>query len=68
MAKTKGARTIGAHIPNELADLINARAQRLNWSESKYVREILERWQREGAPFVSELDAVAEKIAKKPAR
>lgn len=68
MAKTKGARTVGVHLKNDIINLLTTRAKRLGWSESKYVRAIIERWIEEGAPFVSDLDRVAEEISASKAK
>lgn len=68
MAKTKGARTVSIHLNNQLADLIHGRAHRLGWSDSKYLRAIIERWINEGAPFLSDLDRVAEEISASKAK
>jgi len=67
MAKTKGAKTISAHIPNEIVDRISKRADALHLSESRYIRMIIEKWISEGAPPVSPLDEMAQKLAKKSA-
>ena len=63
MAKVSHARTVGVHLKNEIADLINERATRLGWSESKYLRGIIERWIEEGAPYLSALDKMASEVA-----
>jgi hypothetical protein len=59
MAKAKNAETISAHVPKWLAPLIDERARRLGWSRSKYLGEILQKWYRDGASPVTDLDAIA---------
>lgn len=65
MAKVAHARTVSLHAPNEIADLIRARAQNLGISDSKYLLGIVKQWESGGCPPISALDAAAQEIAAK---
>lgn len=65
MAKTANAKTIGAHVPNEIAALLKERAEAINTSESRYLRMILEKWVADGCPAVCPMDEMAQRVAPK---
>lgn len=67
MAKVKHAQTIAAHVKNELADAIDARAAELGVKRGRYIAMILEKWVEEGCPPVSPADSAMQEVKKTPA-
>ena len=47
---------ISASAPQELVDVIDARAEALGWSRAKYTVAILEKWLAENTPAVGRTD------------
>lgn len=55
-----------AQIPNAKRDYLDRRGDRLNWSRSKVVAEIINFWFAKGAPSLSEIDAPSIALAIPP--
>lgn len=61
MAKAKNAKTVSAHVPNEVAEEIERRANALDGlRKSTYAAMILIKWFEDGAKPISELDEFRE--------
>ena len=56
MAKCKKGRTISAHVSNEIAAIIEKRAEKMGWSVSRYIGYILEDWYARGCPAINNIE------------
>lgn len=60
----KGKALLAASVPEEIKHFVRYRSERLGWSESRYVRAIVEHWMADGAPPVNEIETAVMESAK----
>lgn len=53
-----GKEVVSASVPVALARLIEARAERMGWTKSKYASLLIQRWYDEGCPAVHPNEAL----------
>lgn len=59
----KGKQQIAFGVPNDVITIIDARAEALGWTRSRFASEVLLRWHEQGCPPITEADRLMQ-IAK----
>lgn len=63
MEKNKKSKALGAYLPINIANVLEARAKSMGWSLSKYLGYIVAEWYAKGCPPINSID---EAVNKKP--
>ena len=56
MAKCKKGSTVGTHLPFELIETLEQRANKIGWTVSKYIAYILQDWYDRGCPAINNIE------------
>lgn len=56
MAKCKKGTTVGTHIPFEVIEMLESRANAMGWTVSKYIAYILQDWYARGCPAINNIE------------